>query len=120
MKLATAVISFLLISGVASAQAAKTTPPPAPAAQTAPQAKPSTPVPQLTEEEKIQILSLQRNIAEATVNIAALQKQQSDQQNQLGTLAANIQRRLGPGFVVNRDTLVVTEVPPTPAPEAKK
>ena len=116
MKIFAIVFSALMLSGVVGAQKAPDTKPVVPSAITAPvpKSEPAKPVPQLTDEEKTQILFLQRNIAEATVNIATIQKQQSDFQAQLGVLAASIQKRLGPNFTVNRDTLVVTEVPPAP------
>ena len=119
MKIITAVLSILLLSSVAVAQKTPDTKPITPPATQIAKPEATKPVPQLTDEEKTQILFLQRNIAEATVNIAAVQKQQSDFQNQLGALATQIQKRLGPNFTVNRDTLVVTEVPSATTPEKK-
>ena len=119
MKMFIVVLSVLLLSGIAVAQKAPATKPVTPPATQIAKPEATKPVPQLTDEEKTQILFLQRNIAEATVNIATIQKQQSDFQNQLGALATQIQKRLGPNFTVNRDTLVVTEVPSAITPEKK-
>lgn len=120
MKLVTAVLSFLLISGVVAAQAPAK--PADPASTTTPKAAPAPtkPIPQLTSEEETQVLFLQRNIARIDANMSAEEKQQVKYRNQLAELANNIQKRLGPGFVIDPDTLVVTTAPvtatPAPAP----
>jgi hypothetical protein len=129
VKILSSIFAVLLLSSVAVAQTpakpASVTPP----AATAP-AKPlasttntgtnnppsSVPIPQLTEEEKIQVLVLQRNIAVAQVQITELQKEKAKSENDLGVLGNAIQKRLGPGFVIDRDKLIVTEAPaPVPA-----
>jgi TolA-binding protein len=120
MRLALVVFSLMLFSGVAAAQTpAKQAPAPTTPPTAAP--APTKPIPQLTEEEKTQVLFLQRNITRIDLNIVNEQKQEQKFQNDLYTLAQNIQKRLGPGFVVDPDTLTVSVAPtPAPAPDAKK
>ena len=118
VKILNSIFAVLLFSGVASAQApAKPAPEPTTAPAAAPQ--PTKPIPQLTSEEETQVLFLQRNIARIDANISAEEKQQAQFKSQLAQLANNIQKRIGPGFVIDPDTLVVTTAP-APAADPKK
>jgi small-conductance mechanosensitive channel len=120
VKILNSIFAVLLFSGVAVAQApAKTDPAPTPApTATTAAPQPTKPIPQLTTEEETQILFLQRNIARIDVNISAEEKQQVQFKAQLAQLANNIQKRLGPGFVIDPDTLVVSAAPAPATPAA--
>jgi small-conductance mechanosensitive channel len=118
VKILNSVFAVLLFSGVAAAQApAKPAPEPTTAPAAAPQ--PTKPIPQLTSEEETQVLFLQRNIARIDSNISAEEKQQVQLKSQLAQLVNNIQKRIGPGFVIDPDTLVVTTAP-APTADPKK
>jgi hypothetical protein len=111
MKTIVLALSFLMFSGIASAQA-KTEEKPAAAAT----------VPQLTDAEKNSILAAQKKVLVLAVQMQDLEKQyqnlvsqRADASKQLTDALAASQHRIGDQYHIDPDTLAVT-LPPAPAP----
>lgn len=127
MKTLALAVILLLFGGVVSAQAkGDKTPPAVKPAATAPvptavKAVVDTPaaVPQLTQDEKQGILVLQRDLARNANAATELEKEKAKLNAQLSDLAGKVSARIGPGFVIDPNTLIVSVDPNAPATQKK-